>query len=60
MKIPADAPLRIYLQHDPEKEGGSFADATEITWCKHKINSNDIAYIRADLARKAKRPVRKG
>ncbi len=38
-------PLTIYLQHDPENEGGLFADAFEVTWCKDQINNNDLVYV---------------
>ena len=53
--IPKDAPRRIYLQHDPERTGGLFSEAYEVTWCPDRINSNDITYIRSDLIRKRKR-----
>lgn len=49
MNIPADAPERIYLQHDPENDGGPFADASDVTWCADRINDNDIEYVRVDL-----------
>lgn len=42
------APERIYLQHDPEETGEPFNEAREVTWCKDKINSTDIEYVRAD------------
>lgn len=50
-----DAPKRIYLQHDPEKDGGAFKEGHEITWCTDKINDNDIEYVRADLAKLSRR-----
>lgn len=46
-----DAPKRIWLQHDPENDGGPFNEAHEVTWCADKINDNDIEYVRADLHR---------
>lgn len=40
-------PNRIYLQVDPENEKPeSFNELSEITWCKDKINNNDIPYYR--------------
>ncbi len=38
-------PEKIYLQVDPENEQPeSFDDLAEITWCRDKINDNDIEY----------------
>ncbi len=48
MKIPTDAPKKIFLQHDPEKTGEPFDEAAEVTWCRDRINDTDIEYIRAD------------
>lgn len=46
-------PDAIYLQlHDPdEPDQLSVADyKADVTWCWHKINNNDVRYIREDLA----------
>ena len=47
----ADAPKRIYLQHDPFNSGELFHTACEVTWAEHRIYRSDIEYIRADAAR---------
>jgi hypothetical protein len=51
----ADAPRRVYLQHDPENTGEPFHAACEVTWAQHRIYRSDIEYIRADLARRLER-----
>ena len=51
MKRKLDAPLVIWLQHDPENTGEPFSEAHEVTWCADRINNSDIKYMRADLVR---------
>ncbi len=55
MKIPTDAPKKIFLQHDPEKTGEPFDEAAEVTWCRDRINETDIAYVRSDVRSAASR-----
>ena len=46
-----DAPKEIWLQIYPEGERyDSEQFGYDVTWCKDQINSNDVKYIRADLA----------
>lgn len=43
----SDIPERIWLQTDEDYDGtDEFLDAT--TWCRDKINSDDVEYVRAD------------
>lgn len=46
MKMKTKYPKLIYLQVGEQSGDGKF-DITEVTWCKDKINDNDICYIRA-------------
>lgn len=40
-------PKKIYLQVDPENEKPEdFNELGEVTWCRDKINNNDIPYYR--------------
>ena len=42
-------PNQIYLQvGDKCPDDADFNGLSEVTWCKDKINVNDIAYIRRD------------
>ncbi|MBS3776883.1 MAG: hypothetical protein KGY70_16920 [Bacteroidales bacterium] len=42
-------PEKIYLQVDPENENPyNFNELREVTWCRDRINENDIEYIRRD------------
>ena len=45
-------PDKIYLQIGEDiniDSNTDFNTLEEVTWCKDKINNNDIVYIRADL-----------
>ena len=45
-------PDKIYLQIGEDiniDSNTDFNTLKEVTWCKDKINNNDIVYIRADL-----------
>ncbi len=50
MSEPRKAPNTIWLQVDPEGESydPEYYDADDMTWCKDKINDNDVEYVRAD------------
>lgn len=52
MKIPKNAPKKIYLQHDPDEMGGPFK-ADDVTWCVDPINRSDLEYVRDDLVQDA-------
>lgn len=39
-------PNKIYLQINPEREDiTDFKELREVTWCKDRINENDLEYI---------------
>jgi len=48
----ATYPERIWLQagDGDADEMRPYSEGSEITWCWENINSNDVAYVRADLA----------
>jgi hypothetical protein len=39
-------PEKIYLQIGKDVDEGDFSAFSEVTWCKGRINSNDIEYVR--------------
>ena len=49
-------PKAIYLQvcgecHDNDCEECNFDDLADITWCKDRINDNDVAYISEEIVK---------
>lgn len=43
------APERIYLQWTCEESDESPPWDGDVTWCRDKIHSDDVEYVRADL-----------
>ncbi len=45
-----NAPEKIYLQMGDFIPPADFSDFTEVTWCKDRIDENDIEYVLAERA----------
>jgi len=48
-----NAPEKIYLQMGDFIPPADFSDFSEVTWCKERINENDIEYVLAERENEA-------
>jgi hypothetical protein len=55
--VASTAPERIFLVIGEDcPPSAKFSDLDEVTWCEDRVCSNDIEYVRADLAVSAAQP----